>query len=59
MVKIKKTYSLEPSVVRKIQKLSEESYRMIGRHLCNTEIIELLVNKAFVDKKQELAKKTS
>jgi len=57
MVKIRKTYSLEPKVVRKIQKLSDESYRLTGRHLCNTEIIELLVNKAFVDKKQELAKR--
>ena len=57
MTKVKKTYTLEPAVVRKIEKLSNESYRLTGRHLSKSEVIEHVINKAFIDKKQELAKR--
>ena len=54
MAKQRFNFTMEPSVKRRLNQLSKESYRYVGRSLSQSEVIEFLINKAFVDKKELL-----
>lgn len=56
MVKKRHNFTLEDSAKRRLKQLSDESFRYVGRKLSQSEVIEYLVNKAFVDKRELLEK---
>lgn len=55
MTKILKAYRLDPVVVKKIDKLSNESVRFIGRHVSRTAIVEIAIKKLFVNREKEMS----
>lgn len=56
-MKEKRTFTLNTDTVAKLNTLSQKSVQYLGRHTSMSEIVDILVRKAFLDKKQQLVKR--
>ena len=56
MTKERYNFTLDRTTKNRIVQLSKESIRLTGRHLSQSEIVEMAIYKMFVDKREQLEK---